>query len=81
MGHSPKEKPKLTEIQSKQTMQWNLHHPDDYGEFSHLLISTSWWSSQKEKTTQQNIQQTKRYARVENSWSYYYKKFPQSKMH
>jgi len=41
MGHSPKENPKQTEIHSKQTMQRNLHHPDDHKEFSHLLTSIS----------------------------------------
>jgi len=52
MGHNPNENPKQTKFQSKQTMQRNLHHPNDHGEFSHLLTSTSWWSLQKEKTTQ-----------------------------
>jgi len=33
------------------TRQWNLHYPVDHKEFSHLLTSINWWSSQKEKTT------------------------------
>jgi len=30
-------------------MQRNLHHPDDYGEFSPLLTSISWWSLQNKR--------------------------------
>jgi len=49
MGHSPGIKPTKTQIQSKRTMQQNLHHPDYFGEFSPLLTSTSWWSLQKKR--------------------------------
>jgi len=49
MGHSPERKPIRISIQSKRTMQRNLHHPDDFGEFSYLLTSTSWWSLQKKR--------------------------------
>jgi len=38
VGHSPKENP-ANRIQLRQAMQWNLHHPDDHGCFSHLLTS------------------------------------------
>jgi len=36
MVHGPKRK---LEIQPRETNQQNLHHPDDHGEFSHLLTS------------------------------------------
>jgi len=57
MGRDPKRK---LEIQPREAKQRNLHHPDDHGEFSHLLISTSWWSSQEEKTTHQKHTTNKR---------------------
>jgi len=49
MGHSLERKPMKIRIQSKQTMEWNLHHPNYVGEFSPLLPSTSWWSLQKKR--------------------------------
>jgi len=43
MGQSPKD----TKIQPMQIMQRNHHLPVVRGCSSHLLTSTSWWSSQK----------------------------------
>jgi len=56
MGHSPKRN--SNERKSAQmAMQRNLHHSDDHGEFSHLLTSINWWSSQKgENHTQEHKQ-------------------------
>jgi len=34
-------------------------HPDDHEEFSHLLTSINWWSSQKEKTTHKHTSDQK----------------------
>jgi len=47
MGHSPKESPKETKVQSTRTMQRNYHFPVVHGCSSPLLTLTSWWSSQK----------------------------------
>jgi len=47
MGQSPKEKPKETKVQPMQIMQQNHHLHVAHGCSSHLLTSTSWWSSQK----------------------------------
>jgi len=59
MGYSPKENLDKTGSDPRCSRQQNLHHPNDYGEFSHLLTSINWWSSQKEKTTQITIKQEK----------------------
>jgi len=39
MGYSLKENSDKTRFDSRWTRQWNLHHSDDHGEFSHLLTS------------------------------------------
>jgi len=59
MGHIPKRKAQLNGIQPKQTMQLSHHFPVDHKDFSHLLTSRNWWSSQKEKTTHITIKQAK----------------------
>jgi len=57
MGHSPERKPIKTQIQTKRTMQRNLHHLDYFEEFSPLLTSTNkLMIIAKEKTTPRNIQ-------------------------
>jgi len=40
------------------TKQRNHRLPDDHGCSSHMLTSTSWWSSQKREPHIQNTQQT-----------------------
>jgi len=55
-----KENSKIRGSGPRQAKQRNLHHPTDHEEFSHLLLSINWWSSQKEKTTQRTYKQTKR---------------------
>jgi len=57
MGHSPKIKSSKTEASPK-TKQRNRHLPVDPGCSSHLLTSTSWWSSQKREPNRWNTQQT-----------------------
>jgi len=52
MGRSPKRKSQAKGIQPKQAILWSHHFHDDHEDFSHLLTSINWWSSQKEKTTQ-----------------------------
>jgi len=51
-----KETRRLAGFGQRRTKQRNLHHPDEHGEFSHLLTSINWWSSKKVKTTHINIQ-------------------------
>jgi len=50
MGHSPGKRHNV-EAQVKSTKQRNHHLPIDHGCSSHLLTSTSWWSSQKRTHT------------------------------
>jgi len=47
-GPKPKQKPKTKcNVQPKRTMQRNRLFPVDLECFSHMLTSTSWWSSQE----------------------------------
>jgi len=50
-GYSPKGKLRETRSDPRRAKQRNLHHLVDYEEFSHVLVSINWWSSQKEKAT------------------------------
>jgi len=59
MDHSPKVNSEKVESDPRRTKQRNLHHPDDHREFSHLLTSINWWSSQEEKTTPKTYKQAK----------------------
>jgi len=59
MDHSPKIKSSKTEA-CPITKQRNRHLPVDPGCSSHLLTSTSWWSSQKRELYRWNTQQTYR---------------------
>jgi len=50
MGHNPKvNSEKKAKSDPRRTKQWNLHYSVDHKEFSHMLTSINWWSSQKEK--------------------------------
>jgi len=49
MGDSPKRELGKAGSDPRQAKQRNLHHLDDHAEFSHLLTSINWWSSQNEK--------------------------------
>jgi len=51
MGYNHKRELGEAGSDPRQVKQRNLHHPDDHGEFSHLLTSINWRLSQKEKTT------------------------------
>jgi len=57
MGYSP-ERDLDEQNPTQMAMQRNLHHPDDHGEFSHLLTSINWWSSQKGENHTQEHKQT-----------------------
>jgi len=60
MSHSPNKKPKQKhDVQPRRTMQRNHLFPVDLECFSHLLTSTSWWSSQKKKNHIQDNQTNK----------------------
>jgi len=39
MGYNPKRELKKVGSDPRQAKQWNLHHPDDHEEFSHMLTS------------------------------------------
>jgi len=58
MGHNPNRKAQKWKP-AQTAMQWSHHRPIDHECFSHLLTSINWWSSQRERSTPQNIQQTK----------------------
>jgi len=47
------------EIQPREATQRNHRFPVDHEEFSHMLTSINWWSSQKEKITHITIKQAK----------------------
>jgi len=57
MGHKPKGRHD-SGIQLT-IMQRNHHFPVDHEDFSHMLTSINWWSSQKENTTHIIIKQAK----------------------
>jgi len=60
MGYNPKGALGKEGSDPRWVKQWNLHHPDYYEEFSYLLTSINWWSSQKEKTTHRTYKQVER---------------------
>jgi len=60
MGYGPNREFEEARSYPRRVKQQNLHYPIDHEEFSHLLTSINWWSSQKEKTTHRTYKQAER---------------------